>query len=195
VVADPDLHLRAAGARGAVLGAGHLMREGVLTDVAGLIVFVLICLIAAAVGGKATVGSVRTWYPGLRKPAWNPPARLFGPVWSVLYLMMAFAAWRVWLTRDATEVRSELGLFGAQLVLNVLWSVVFFGLRRPGLALLDIAILVCFARRVGGGGHAIMGHQRSIGLSPIALVSGPNRANRRREIVGTVQLRDATHLP
>ena len=117
------------------------MREGVLTDVAGLIVFVLICLIAAAVGGKATVGAVRTWYPGLRKPAWNPPARLFGPVWSVLYLMMAFAAWRVWLTRDATDVRSELGLFGAQLVLNVLWSVVFFGLRRPGLALLDIAIL------------------------------------------------------
>lgn len=112
-----------------------------MTDVAGLIGFVLICVVAAAVGGKATVASVRAWYPTLRKPSWNPPARLFGPVWSVLYLMMAVAAWLVWRTRDVTDVRFEMGLFGVQLGLNVLWSILFFGLRRPGLALVDIVLL------------------------------------------------------
>ena len=63
------------------------------------------------------------------------------------------------------------------------------------MGLLNIAILVCFAWRVRGGGHAIMGHQRRIGVSPIALVRGPNRANRSREIVGTVLLWDAANLP
>lgn len=110
-------------------------------DVAGLFAFVVICLIAAAVGGAATVGSVRTWYPTLRKPDWNPPARVFGPVWSVLYLMMAFAAWLVWRTRDANDVLPGLALFATQLVLNVLWSLSFFGLRRPGFALADIVVL------------------------------------------------------
>ncbi len=112
-----------------------------MTDVAGLIGFVLICLVAAAVGGRATVASVRAWYPTLRKPRWNPPARLFGPVWSALYLMMAVAAWLVWRTRDVTDVRFAMSLFGVQLGLNVLWSIIFFGLRRPGLALVDIAFL------------------------------------------------------
>jgi benzodiazapine receptor len=107
----------------------------------GLLGFVLICVLAATVGGAATVASVRTWYPTLRKPSWNPPARLFGPVWSVLYLMMAVAAWLVWRTRDALDVRSALAIFGLQLLLNVLWSVVFFGMRRPGLGLVDIALL------------------------------------------------------
>ena len=112
-----------------------------MTEVSGLLGFVLSCLVAAAVGGAVTAGAVRTWYPTLRKPSWNPPARLFGPVWSVLYLMMAIAAWLVWRTRDAADVRFALGLFGVQLALNVLWSVLFFGLRRPGWALVDIALL------------------------------------------------------
>jgi benzodiazapine receptor len=112
-----------------------------LTDVVGLLGFVVICLVAAAVGGAATIASVRTWYPTLRKPSWNPPARLFGPVWSVLYLTMAVAAWLVWRTRDAIDVRWTLGIFGLQLLLNVLWSVIFFGLRRPGRALVDITLL------------------------------------------------------
>jgi benzodiazapine receptor len=112
-----------------------------LTDVVGLLGFVLICLVAAAVGGAATVASVRTWYPTLRKPSWNPPAGLFGPVWTVLYLMMAVAAWLVWRTRDAIDVMWPLGIFGVQLLLNVLWSVIFFRQRRPGRALVDIALM------------------------------------------------------
>jgi tryptophan-rich sensory protein len=112
-----------------------------MTDALGLIAAVLICSLAAAVGGAATAAAVRTWYPTLRKPTWNPPARLFGPIWSVLYLMMAVAVWLVWRTRDAADVRVALGLFTLQLALNVLWSVLFFGLRRPGGALLDIVVL------------------------------------------------------
>ena len=112
-----------------------------MNDALGLIAAVLICALAAVVGGVATAGAVRTWYPTLRTPSWNPPARLFGPVWSALYLMMAIAVWLVWRTRDATNVGVALGLFAVQLALNVLWSVLFFGLRRPGGALLDIGIL------------------------------------------------------
>ncbi len=112
-----------------------------MTDALGLLAAVLICALAASIGGVAAAASVRTWYPTLRKPPWNPPARVFGPVWSVLYLMMAVAAWLVWRTHDATDVALALGLFAVQLALNVLWSVVFFGLRRPGGALLDIGLL------------------------------------------------------
>ena len=112
-----------------------------MIDALGLIAAVLICALAAAVGGVATAAAVRTWYPTLMKPRWNPPARLFGPVWSALYLMMAVSVWLVWRTRDATNVSVALGLFAVQLALNVLWSVLFFRLRRPGGALLDIGVL------------------------------------------------------
>ncbi len=112
-----------------------------MTDIAGLVGFVITCFVVAAVGGAATAGAVRTWYPTLRKPSWNPPAWLFGPVWSVLYLMMAIAAWLVWRARDAGDVTIALGLFGVQLALNLAWSVIFFGLRRPAWALGEIVLL------------------------------------------------------
>lgn len=112
-----------------------------MNDIAGLAAFVLVCLAVAGVGGVVTAGAVRTWYPGLRKPSWNPPSWLFGPVWSALYLVMAFAAWLIWRTRDVSDVTTALGLFGVQLALNLLWSLIFFGLRRPGWALGEIALL------------------------------------------------------
>ena len=112
-----------------------------MTDLAGLIVFLLSSFLAAGIGGAITARSVRTWYLTLRKPTWNPPARLFGPVWSVLYLLMAIAAWLVWRGRDAADVRAALALYAAQLALNVLWSFLFFGLRRPSTALIEIALL------------------------------------------------------
>jgi tryptophan-rich sensory protein len=83
--------------------------------------------------------SVKEWYPTLDKPGWTPPAVLFGPVWTVLYVMMAIAAWVVW--RDGKTPRTALVLFFFQLLLNVAWSFLFFGLRMPGLALIDIFIL------------------------------------------------------
>ena len=104
-------------------------------------VLVAVCFGAAAVGAWFTDSSVRTWYPGLQKPAGTPPSWVFGPVWTILYLLMATAAWLVWQQRRIHDVWPSLGLFFVQLIFNAAWSFIFFGLRRPGLALVEILIL------------------------------------------------------
>ena len=106
-----------------------------------LVLFIIAAFTAAAVGGLATGSSVTTWYLTINKPSWNPPGWVFGPVWSALYLMMAVAAWRVWLKRAEPGATLTLRLWFVQLGLNLLWSVLFFGLRRPDLALLEIVLL------------------------------------------------------
>jgi benzodiazapine receptor len=106
-----------------------------------LLVFLFATFGAAALGSFATFRTVGTWYPSLVKPSWTPPAAIFGPVWSVLYCAMAIAGWRVWRRTEARARRNVTVLYGAQLGLNALWSVLFFGLRRPDLALIDIAVL------------------------------------------------------
>ena len=78
------------------------------------------------------------WYKQLDKPAWTPPDWLFPVAWGLLYVLMAYAAWRVW---DVAGVGLALVLWGVQLALNAGWSAVFFGLRRPGLAFLELAAL------------------------------------------------------
>jgi benzodiazapine receptor len=92
-------------------------------------------------GAVFTTSSVRDWYPTLQKPSWNPPAWLFGPVWTILYIMMAIAAWLVWQRRGLVIVNSALGLFAFQLILNAAWSPLFFGLRSPLAGLSDIFLL------------------------------------------------------
>jgi len=105
------------------------------------IVFVAICFGAAAVGSFFTASSVKTWYRGLLKPAGTPPSWVFGAVWSVLYLLMGTEAWLVWKERHVHDVSLPLSLFFGQLVLNAAWSFIFFGLQRPGLALVEILTL------------------------------------------------------
>jgi translocator protein len=109
-------------------------------SVGALVGFVVVTFAAAALGSTATARSVSTWYADLSKPAFNPPAWVFGPVWTALYLMMAIAAWLVW-AKGAGSRALPLTLYGVQLALNALWSLLFFGLRSPGLALIDIAAL------------------------------------------------------
>jgi len=119
-----------------------------------LVLFVAVCFVVAAAGAGFTSRSVSDWYPTLRTPSWNPPAWIFGPVWTVLYLMMAIAAWLVWRRRGFDGAAGALGIFTLQLALNALWSPLFFGLRNPLAGLLDIvplwaailATLVCFLR-------------------------------------------------
>jgi benzodiazapine receptor len=106
-----------------------------------LAAFLLAAFAAAGLGGYATAESVTTWYPTLIKPSWNPPAWIFGPVWTLLYVLMSVAAWRIWLRRDRPDADRALALFFIQLGLNALWSVLFFGLQSPGLALIDVIIL------------------------------------------------------
>jgi benzodiazapine receptor len=87
------------------------------------------------------VRSVADWYPTLAKPSWTPPAWLFGPVWTVLYVMMAVAGWLVWKRYGLTGAREALLLFFVQLALNAAWSWLFFGFRMPGVAFAEIVML------------------------------------------------------
>jgi tryptophan-rich sensory protein len=98
----------------------------------------LACFVAAAMGGLFMPGE---WYASLRKPSWNPPGWIFGPVWTVLYTMMAVAAWMVWRRGGWGKQRTPLLVFLAQLMLNALWTPLFFGLQRPGLAFAEILLL------------------------------------------------------
>lgn len=107
----------------------------------GLALSIVACFVAGAIGGIATTSSVNGWYAELDKPSWNPPDWIFGPVWSVLYLMMAIAAWLVWKNSTLEKSRFALGWFAFHLLLNVLWSVLFFGLRQPGWAFIEIVVL------------------------------------------------------
>ncbi|WP_421696145.1 TspO/MBR family protein [Aestuariivirga sp.] len=101
--------------------------------------FILLCNAAGIFGGLVTADSVGSWYSTLAKPSWNPPSWLFGPVWTLLYIMMAVAAWLVWRTKD--RVGPALTLFFVQLALNVAWSLIFFGARSPGMALVEVVFL------------------------------------------------------
>ena len=107
----------------------------------GLAFFVGMSFAAAGVGSLFTTPAIPGWYESLRKPAWTPPNWLFGPVWSLLYLAMGTAAWLVWRGRGFTGARLALALFFAQLALNALWSILFFGRRSPGAALVEIVFL------------------------------------------------------
>jgi tryptophan-rich sensory protein len=96
-------------------------------------------LAASSIGSFATVRAIPRSYAGLAKPSFNPPEWLFGPAWTVLYVLMAVAAWLVWKRGfGAPGVKLALAAFLVQLVLNALWSIFFFGLRSPLAGLVDI---------------------------------------------------------
>lgn len=112
-----------------------LAQEGV-----ALVVSVSLPFIAAGIGSMFTVASISQWYVLLEKPAFSPPNWLFGPVWTILYLLMGIAAFLVWRSKSKYKNRA-LTLYAGQLFLNAMWSVIFFGLRAPGWALIEIAFL------------------------------------------------------
>ena len=108
-----------------------------------ILIFVGTCLGVGYISGMATQSSVQTWFPTLIKPGFNPPPEVFFPVWTTLYIMMGIAAGLVWdkIEIQKSAVKSALTFFFLQLFLNALWSVLFFGLRNPLLALIEIVIL------------------------------------------------------
>lgn len=107
----------------------------------GLVIALALCLGAAALGGLATAPRIDTWYATLAKPPWNPPSWVFGPVWTVLYVLMAIAVWLVWRREGWAGAPRALALFTTQLALNVAWSWVFFGARQPGWAFVELIVL------------------------------------------------------
>lgn len=107
-----------------------------------LVSAIVVCQLAGIVGSVFTVSSIPTWYAGLEKPFFAPPNWLFGPVWLSLYTLMGVSLYLVWSRgADTRSVKTALSVFGIQLALNALWSVLFFGLRSPLLGLVEIAAL------------------------------------------------------
>lgn len=138
--------MRLAGAPVASTGGSALLLMASLALVA----------LVAGIGGVATSRSVGDWYESLDRAPWNPPSWLFGPAWTVLYVLMAVAAWLV--ARDGLDdsaVQVALALYLVQLALNLGWSVVFFGLRRPGLALVVIVALFAAIAATAVAFHAV----------------------------------------
>ena len=107
----------------------------------GLIVSILVCFAASGVGALFTTPNIEGWYQTLESPAGTPPNWIFGPVWSLLYLLMAISAWWIWKEKGFREAQRPLTIFAVQLTLNVLWSILFFGFQSPGVALLEIILL------------------------------------------------------
>lgn len=112
-----------------------------LVDLIALAFFVALCLGIGALGAAVVATSVDTWYAELAKPSFTPPDSVFGPIWTVLYVLMAIAAWRVWRAADRDTRRGPLTLFALQLALTLGWTVVFFGLEKIGAALATIVVL------------------------------------------------------
>lgn len=99
-------------------------------------------LLAGFVGSFFTFSSIENWYVYLNKPALNPPSWVFSPVWTVLYILMGIGLFLVWKRGfDRKDIKIAMSVFGVQLVLNTLWSIIFFGTRNPGLAFVDILLL------------------------------------------------------
>ena len=97
--------------------------------------------LAGGIGAIFTSSAVRGWYKTLVRPSIAPPNWIFGPVWTTLFLLMGIASYLVYMKGwERTDVKWALGLFAVQLVLNVLWSLIFFGMQNPGAALIEIVI-------------------------------------------------------
>lgn len=109
------------------------------SQVIGLVGWLLAAFAAAAIGALASVDAA-SFYAQLYKPSWAPPASVFGPVWSVLYALMGVSAWLVWRSPGRNGV--ALGLFGAQLAANALWSWMFFAWHRGALSAVEVLVLL-----------------------------------------------------
>lgn len=104
-----------------------------------LVVFLVIAFIPAVFGGLFGPGD---WYRGIAKPSWTPPGWVFGPAWTLLYIMIGTAGYLAWGSADGRQKTIAFTVFGIQLLLNAVWSWLFFGLHRPGLAFAEIVTLL-----------------------------------------------------
>jgi translocator protein len=114
-----------------------------MNKITRILTVVVTCLVIGYFSGIVTRSAILTWYPTLVKPSFNPPNWIFAPVWSMLYIMMGVAAGLVWNRIDFEKdlVKKALILFAVQLALNALWSYLFFGLKNPMLAGIEIVLL------------------------------------------------------
>ena len=103
-----------------------------------LIVFILLCQAAGILGSAYTIKSIPTWYKGLIKPSFNPPSWLFGPVWTLLYTLMAISGYLLWQNPNS---KLPVILFFVQLMLNAIWTPLFFGAKKLGWAFVELTFM------------------------------------------------------
>lgn len=109
-----------------------------------LFLFIFLCFVLQIIGSLWTRETVSTWYPALIKPSWTPPDWVFGPVWTILYIMIAISGWLIYRAENSSDRTLALLFYGVQLALNFAWSFLFFSMRSPLLGLLDIILLCLF---------------------------------------------------
>jgi translocator protein len=109
-----------------------------------VILSIAVVQLTGIIGSVFTTSSIDTWFTTIVKPEWNPPSWVFGPVWIALYTLMGIASFLVWQKKELSNVKIALSVYGVQLVLNALWSILFFGLKNPGLAFAEIIVLLIF---------------------------------------------------
>ncbi|MGZ6202907.1 MAG: TspO/MBR family protein, partial [Thermodesulfobacteriota bacterium] len=110
-------------------------------DTLKLVASVVLCQIAGVLGSFFTTPAIPTWYKTLNKPFFTPPTWIFSPVWIILFILMGISLFFVWRRPDHPQFKPAFIFFFMQLILNVLWSVAFFGLKSPFLGLVDIVVL------------------------------------------------------
>jgi len=106
-----------------------------------LVASLVLTLGVGAIAGKFTASSVQGWYAGLNKPSFNPPNWLFGPVWTVLYIILGISLFLIWNLEPSQERNLAIGVFLIQLIFNFCWSFIFFQFKMIGPALVDIVVL------------------------------------------------------
>ncbi len=112
-----------------------------LREIGKIIIAVIICQLAGVIGSFFTADSVSGWYATLAKPEFSPPNWVFAPVWITLYTLMGISLYLVWKEKGRQNVTPALLVFSAQLVLNAVWSIIFFGLQSPFYAFIIIVLL------------------------------------------------------
>jgi benzodiazapine receptor len=109
-----------------------------------LIICILICQLAGIIGSLFTISSITSWYANLNRPFFTPPDWLFGPVWITLYALMGISLYLVWNEKSKGKIKIPLAMFSIQLVLNALWSIMFFGFQLIFYGLVEIIIMWIF---------------------------------------------------
>ncbi len=112
-----------------------------IKDILKLVISIVLCQLAGFLGSLFTTQAIPTWYKTLNKPFFTPPNWIFSPVWISLFILMGISLFMVWRRQDHLQVKTAFIFFFAQLILNIFWSAVFFGLQSPLLGLMDIVLL------------------------------------------------------
>jgi translocator protein len=112
-----------------------------MMDILKLVISIVICEFAGIIGSFFTMKSIPNWYKKIKKPSFNPPNWIFGPVWTLLYFLMGISLYLIWNSNKNLDISLAVIIFSIQLILNIAWSMIFFKLKSPKYAFIEIIFL------------------------------------------------------